>query len=169
MPRHCLPIHHPPDPLTRLPCGMYVARLIQAREAMGWTRREAAAQIQVPIEVWRAAERGQADPGLSVVRRLGALAGLADSFFWKPPSRDTWQGFLCGDFRKADLPVACSVCGEGDATYLCDWVVGARTKTCDAPLCEDCRARVRGELDEPDDPDGIDYCPEHLAAYRRAA
>lgn len=57
--------------------------------------------------------------------------------------------FVCGS---AAAVKRCAVCGVNVADYLCDYVVGKRSKTCDKPLCHDCRV--------PAGPDR-DYCPDH--------
>lgn len=48
---------------------------------------------------------------------------------------------------------ACSICESRLAAYVCDFPTPSRkTRTCDKPLCDQCRVSP-----EPD----IDYCPTH--------
>ena len=48
-------------------------------------------------------------------------------------------------------PMVACICGEKISAYLCDYPVGAG-RTCDAPLCDDCRTNKGPE---------VDYCPDH--------
>ena len=57
-------------------------------------------------------------------------------------------GHICGK-----LGPHCAECGDV-GTNLCDYVVGARSKTCDRPLCDYCAQEVG---------DNLHYCAEHYA------
>ena len=67
-------------------------------------------------------------------------------FYTDPEGR--FSMVMCSRGRKE--PPKCSVCGK-PATYFCDYPVN-RFKTCDAPLCKDCRAHVGMDTD---------LCPLH--------
>nr|WP_269151981.1 DUF4326 domain-containing protein [Pseudomonas luteola] len=58
------------------------------------------------------------------------------------------MGHICGK-----LGPHCAECGDV-GTNLCDYVVGARSKTCDRPLCDYCAQEVG---------DNLHYCAEHHA------
>jgi hypothetical protein len=68
---------------------------------------------------------------------------------------DGVPGFMCG---RGAPPAVCR-CGRVDPDYLCDYPMGGGA-TCDAPLCERCRAHVGDELD---------LCREHHALWRNSA
>lgn len=56
---------------------------------------------------------------------------------------------------RSQLPEVCGVCGF-IADYLCDYPV-CKNKTCDKPLCRECRRNVGIELD---------YCPAHFEQWK---
>lgn len=60
--------------------------------------------------------------------------------------------FICGD-----LGPHCRECGDVSG-YLCDFPVGKRGKTCDAPLCEACAKEVA-----PD----THYCTAHHGEWQK--
>lgn len=148
---------------TVLPSGVYVERIVQARESRGMTRRECAVRLEIPLEQLRAIERGQADVDHSLLFRLCRGLDFPLAFFRHPiPEGARFDHvWMCGAGVER-----CSRCvGVGD--YLCDSPTGGG-RTCDLPLCERHRCRVAGEPDEPDDPEAIDYCPQHAAMARAA-
>lgn len=53
--------------------------------------------------------------------------------------------------RKADYCVCCGHWTE----HLCDFIVGKRTKTCDAPLCWECAMFGAIALE-------VEFCPRHF-------
>lgn len=56
---------------------------------------------------------------------------------------------------------------EEEAGMLCDWVVGKKTKTCDAPLCWECAIVGAVGLFEnkAGKRDVTTYCPRHFNLY----
>lgn len=71
-------------------------------------------------------------------------------------------GFVCGGGVQP-----CHSCGQV-ADYLCDYPIGDG-KTCDLPLCEECRHKVADPHNADsgiDLGDGFDLCPTHVALLK---
>jgi len=117
----------------------------------------------------RAIERGEQAPTREELVRLATLYTFPVRFFTQPihedgeDDREDDAVFVCGSWLKEAKP--CALCGA-IAWYLCDYPMG-RGKTCDLALCREHRQRVQGEFDEDDDPDAIDYCPQHARMAAR--
>lgn len=73
-----------------------------------------------------------------------------------PFSNGTSRGFICGPGLKRAKPCRC---GSGlPADLLCDWkVTGAKSGTCDAPICATCSTAPE---------EGKDLCPAHSIAFK---
>lgn len=73
---------------------------------------------------------------------------------------DGVTGYVCK--RGSRRPAApCEVCGNRPHAKLCDGSPpkGARRKTCDRKLCEECAAHVKGA--------DLDFCPDHARDRQR--
>lgn len=128
-----------------------------ARESRGHTRREAAAEMGIPVERLRTIERGTGHITGDELATLAEFYHYPPAFFRREFEDFDGLVFVCGDYLNDVEP--CALCGE-EADCLCDFPMG-KGKTCDLPLCQKHRKRVQGEPDEDDDPDAIDYCPQH--------
>lgn len=69
---------------------------------------------------------------------------------------------------KENLCVGCGLWASDDFDgYLCDFIVGARSKTCDARLCWECAmaGAIRTFINKRGDRDVFTFCPGHFNEY----
>ncbi len=72
------PRRHPLPPLdqgTRAPHPL-VVRLVEYRQAKGWTQEEAAERLQIPLNTLRGYECGNRNPGGANTEKILTLVGL---------------------------------------------------------------------------------------------
>ena len=85
--------------------------------------------------------------------------------------RDGSVIIVCSRGIRKPKPKVCSGCGRPMAELLCDWPnKRKKSRTCDAPVCEDCTFRPPGVVRAPFPGelvgDTLDLCPEHARQWR---
>ncbi len=136
--------------------GCYPFWLQVARESRSLTQKQAAEMAGIHLGEWRALENGTAEITAELMLRIcgaeDSVLGFPLSFYRQDPHPKLTDAdsmlWLCGDGV-----TPCDQCGKV-ADFLCDFPMG-KGKTCDAPLCDDCRVHQGGELKD------LDFCPAH--------
>ena len=117
-----------------------------AMQFAGYTIDTLADTMGIPSQRIRELEYGLRQPTQLELVQIGNLLGFLPSFFYRETIKleESNLVWVCGEGIRP-----CQACGRV-ADYLCDYPMG-HGKTCDLPLCNDCRQHI-----------GIfDYCPTH--------